>query len=282
MSFSKNSVSRQEDNISLFIPHIFPQYDVEFIRNIFQDYGIVDRIDLVPKEAQDGHYYNSAYIHFVSWHFTAKAEEFKKQVIQGKENNRVYYQDKWYWICLPNKSKKNQIPFIKNQRKIVIDLSGMNEQEKLEVHEKQEVHEEYKEYEEYEEQDQEVQDEIYLMLEQEDQEQDEISQILEEEEQEKISQILEEQEQEEISQILEEQEQEEITQALEQEESEDLNLITIDGRYVEVLENENLELRYQIELLNNVVSNLSNLLNIEKIKVRELFPQPPILIRDTN
>lgn len=185
---------------------------------------------MVPKEAEDGHEYNSVYIHFDSFHFTEKAENFKKQVFQGKKQTRVYYDDKWYWICLPNKGTKR----LPNERKPIIDVNYFNIQQSDKPKCQDVLYQEQEQYEI---------DEIDIALEQA----DEIDRALEEEDQ-----------------------------------KNDEDLITIDSRYIQALEQENSEMSYQIQALNNIVANLHYLLTVEKNKVSELFPEKLELVRQIN
>ena len=54
-------------NINIFIPHVFPNFDEKYIANAFKLIGVVDHMDFVLKQKQNGKLYNAVYIHFTHW-----------------------------------------------------------------------------------------------------------------------------------------------------------------------------------------------------------------------
>ena len=107
-------------NISLYIPHVFPNFDKEFITNAFNDIGEVSQIDFVSKQDRNGCNYNAVYVHFNKWFTNKKAASLYENVVESKEA-RLYYDNTWYWIVLPNTAKKH----IPGERKPRIDLSEL-------------------------------------------------------------------------------------------------------------------------------------------------------------
>lgn len=108
-------------NISLFIPHVFPNFDKEYVANSFKDIGEIDRIDFVLKVDNNNKHYNAVYIHFNKWFFTTSAVLFYKKInLMGSA--KFYHDDKWYWIVLPNTGKKHT----SGERKSKIDLGKSN------------------------------------------------------------------------------------------------------------------------------------------------------------
>ncbi len=106
-------------NISLYIPHVFANYSKDDIARVFNDFiGSVKTVDLVVKRGKDGKTFNAAYIHFRSWHNTIATQNFQERVLDPNQEARIVYDDPWYWICLENKSRK----VAPNQRKIRLDI----------------------------------------------------------------------------------------------------------------------------------------------------------------
>ncbi len=108
-------------NISLYIPHVFPNFDKEYVIKAFKNIGEVSQIDFVAKQDRNGRNFNAVYVHFKKWFANKKAEAFYESVVNEKKEARLYHDEIWYWIVLPNTAKK-QIP---GDRKPRIDLSDM-------------------------------------------------------------------------------------------------------------------------------------------------------------
>ena len=108
-------------NISLYIPHIFANFDEDFVKSMFEEIGKVSRVDLVAKMGKDCKPYNAAYIHFEYWYNTAYTVYFQSCVLDPNEDARFVYDDPWYWIVLENKARK----FVSGERKIRIDIGEL-------------------------------------------------------------------------------------------------------------------------------------------------------------
>jgi hypothetical protein len=108
-------------NISLYIPHVFPNFTGEYIAAVFEDLeiGRVDHVDLVSKLDNSGKPYNSAYIHFQYWCSGPIAENFQARVQDPSKEARIVHDDPWYWIILENTGKKHDPA----SRKECLDLS---------------------------------------------------------------------------------------------------------------------------------------------------------------
>ncbi len=107
-------------NISLYIPHVFPNLDREFLTEQFSQVGDVDHIDMVLKQDKDGKSYNAVYVHFKNWLNDIETKEFQADVLNPEQEARFYYDGPWYWIVLPNTAKKQ----VSGDRKPKIDLGG--------------------------------------------------------------------------------------------------------------------------------------------------------------
>jgi hypothetical protein len=108
-------------NMSLYIPHVFPNFTGEYIAAVFEDLGIgsVDHVDLVSKLDHSGKPYNSAYIHFQYWYSGPIAENFQARVQDPSKEARIVHDDPWYWIILENTATKYE----PGARKACLDLS---------------------------------------------------------------------------------------------------------------------------------------------------------------
>jgi hypothetical protein len=92
--------------MSLFIPHVFANFDANYIANAFRCVGDVERVDLVAKIDKQGKTYNSVYVHFTCWLNSYQALKIQKEIEQDG-SSQFYYDKKWYWIVLPNTGKKH-------------------------------------------------------------------------------------------------------------------------------------------------------------------------------
>ncbi len=104
---------------SLFLPHVFPQFDAKFIANVFQykhNIGIVSRVDIVSKHAT----HNSAYIHFESVNLHLFHVRYLFERINDGEKATLNYQGKYYWNILKDTSKGKN--FSVSERKECVDV----------------------------------------------------------------------------------------------------------------------------------------------------------------
>jgi hypothetical protein len=199
-------------NVSLYIPHVYTNYDKDFIINVFKnlDIGQVKYVDFVLKFGKDGKEYYAAYIHFENWFENETALNFQERVLNPNKEARLIYEDPWYWIVLENKSQRP----VSGERKRRIDLSEFLNQletikETLDIPS--------------------VTDSTHLHLNNRPQEEDD-----------EYDAVLEE--------ILDEMD--DCEAAIEEE---DQCLVSIDSRYIQMVEQENLNLRMQ---LNQMYSDL--------------------------
>ena len=108
-------------NISLFIPHVFPNFDEDYVADVFAEYGDVERVDFVPKYKWNGEMYNSVYIHFKSWYDNERNRVLQKK-LSDKIETHIIHDDPWYWIVLPSLAKKRT----PGTRKPCLDLGESN------------------------------------------------------------------------------------------------------------------------------------------------------------
>ena len=115
-------------NISLFIPHVYANFNSAAVFDIIQGQGIgeVKNIDFVSKTGSDGKPYNAVYIHFYQWYDNIVARNFQERVLNPSKEARIMYDDPWYWLVLQNKGKKH----VPGDRKPTIDLDAFTTPEK--------------------------------------------------------------------------------------------------------------------------------------------------------
>jgi len=89
---------------SLFIPRVFSNISKEFVAKHFSTIGHIERIDFVNKTNESNESYNSVYIHFNCFYDNEDAYIVFDD-IQKHGKHEYFYDDKWYWIVLPNTSK---------------------------------------------------------------------------------------------------------------------------------------------------------------------------------
>jgi hypothetical protein len=104
-------------NVSLYIPHVFPNYSAEDVAAVFERLriGKVSQVDMVPKRDNNNHKYFAAYIHFQHWFDNTAARNFQARLMNPAKEARIVYDDPWYWIVLPY---KNKMSFKKNKKPI--------------------------------------------------------------------------------------------------------------------------------------------------------------------
>lgn len=107
-------------NISLYIPHVFSNYTRGDVAYQFErlDIGTIDRIDFISKIGSNNVPYNTAYIHFKHWNDNEAARNLQERVLDPNREARLIYDDPWYWIVLENKAQK----YVPGERKKRIAL----------------------------------------------------------------------------------------------------------------------------------------------------------------
>jgi hypothetical protein len=223
-------------NMSLFVPHIFPNFNQQYVIEAFSELGYVSRVDFVSKIDRDGKLFNAAYIHFNEWK-TNKHAINKLSEIEKNGKFKMYHDDSdYYWIVLPNTAKKH----VPGNRKSRIDLGESMSITAYKTPEKPMVNQVYpnspKKLAFHDDND----DIIHRNLDAEFHEFDS-------EASEEATQMAE------IEAFMEEEEQ---------------YLVYIDSRYVQVIERENVMLHEEIEKLRMALINLEQNYEDEKAKVK--------------
>ena len=245
-------MSNQISNISVYIPHVFPNFTREDVKEVFENnkIGQVSRVDFVSKMGQDGKLYNAAYIHFDFWCDTIANRNFQARVCDPNKEAKIVYDEPWYWIVLENKGRK-YIPGERKPRIILSDLTPQAVMSWAEVVEPKPV----MPVTEVKVQEEPVCPKLFL----EDLMTDEDMSAL-------IEDIAEcEQEDSEFKQLIVE-----MDECLATIEQEDQTLVSVDVRYLQVLEQENTELHNQMYNLNFQIQELTNSLYAEQNKTNAL------------
>ena len=81
-------------NISLYIPHVFLNFDKKYIANVFKSFGEIDHIDIIGKLDRNQNEYNAVYIHFKMWHDTQYNRNFQNELLSDNEK-RVMWHIMW-------------------------------------------------------------------------------------------------------------------------------------------------------------------------------------------
>ena len=242
-------------NISLFVPHVFPNFDETYIADVFTQFGKVNRVDLVEKQDRNGKLFNSAYIHFEWWNVRPETFNFQKKIIE-KEEAHVYHEHPWYWIVLENTAKKHvagdRKPRIDLGEDKVINVNNIKTPEKAVLKRDETVHlcpdAPVKSYTEA----------LAPLANFTTSWSDLQSQFMEDIE---VPDLMDE----ELDEMLAEMD--EIETEIE---AEDANLVSIDERYVHEVERENLWLRNEVAQLRAALINLDYMYQAESAKVRAL------------
>lgn len=110
------------NDLSLYIPHVFPNFTQEYIASVFEylDFGRVEHVDLVSKMDKLGNPYNSAYVHFAEWFAGPITANFQERVLDQNKEARIVHDDPWYWIVLENTAKK----YVPGERKLTLNITN--------------------------------------------------------------------------------------------------------------------------------------------------------------
>ena len=223
-------------NISLYIPHVFINFNKEYIANAFKSFGEIDHIDFIGKLDRNGKEYNAVYIHFKMWHDTQYNRDLQSDLLRSYET-RVYHDRPWYWVVLLNNAKKH-IPGSRNRRDLGESyINGAANNQNTEPTQKKSLKDP-------------LEPKIDAQL------KDEIDALI------RDAQIDAEIE----AEIEKMEAQFDEVEALMDEN--DAHLVYVDGRYIQVIEEENMWLRNEVLQLRQTVINLNHMYEEEEAKVK--------------
>lgn len=260
-------------NTSLFIPHVFPNFDKNYVADAFAKIGEVNKVDFVAKQDRNGKQYNAVYVHFKRWYDNRTASVIQFNI--NMDGSAKFYHDDsdYYWIVLPNTANKH-VPGDRKQR---IDMDGAKSISVKSVENKTEKVNEYTCPSAPKKPSNLPKKPSYAEIASE----KPVERNLEPEFEECLEllrapiEVWENEEFEEYLELLrapiEEWETEEEAQMAEMEaemEAEDENLVSIDWRYVQTIEQENTTLLQEVAQLRVALINLDQMYQAEKAKVR--------------
>lgn len=87
-----------ENEPVLCIPRVYPNISEGRIRHIFDELnlGVIDHVDFVSKENDQGQNFNMVFIHFRYWKNNRNANEARERLMDGKQI-KVIYDEPWFW-----------------------------------------------------------------------------------------------------------------------------------------------------------------------------------------
>jgi hypothetical protein len=93
---------------SVYIPRVFSNIHPNVISQTFekQNIGIVDHIQVIqrPKKGKCSSY--MAFIYFKEWFANPSAVNLAERIADANKQARIVYDDPYYWIVLPNTTKR--------------------------------------------------------------------------------------------------------------------------------------------------------------------------------
>jgi hypothetical protein len=219
--------------MSLFIPHVFPNFTQEYVSDAFSVVGFVERVDFVAKQDKSGKNYNAAYIHFKYWYDNKNNRDLKRKIIDNGSSKFYHDDSEYYWIVLENTAKK-YVPGERKQRINVNELNTPEKQEPNTVHPNTPVKSSY-------------------------------AQIVADK---SVSANLDEAFEYCLDLLKETEEELEMAELEAEMQKDDEHLISIDSRYVAALEQENAWVHQEIAQLRQALINLDHMYQAEAAKVR--------------
>jgi len=127
---ASQSQSSKDNNLSIYIPHVFMNINSDFIKMVFEDlkYGKVKHLDFVDKMDKNGKIYHSVYIHFEYWYDNIACKNFQERVKNPDKEARIVYKEPWFWVCLENTSNiinKKHVLKERGEKKVKINLDDL-------------------------------------------------------------------------------------------------------------------------------------------------------------
>ena len=95
---------------SLCIPRVFPNITRERVFQCFKDLdiGFIERIDMIPRTAENGEKYLRVFVH-MRWSRSEQANKARSRVLGGHEI-KIIYDEPWFWKVSANRSVSREEP----------------------------------------------------------------------------------------------------------------------------------------------------------------------------
>jgi hypothetical protein len=97
---------------------MFSNFSKQYVVEAFAKFGDVDRVDFVAKQDRYGKQFNAVYIHFKTWYSNGLTAKTQDDINQNGSIKFYHDDSEFYWIVLPNTAKKH----VPGERKPRIDL----------------------------------------------------------------------------------------------------------------------------------------------------------------
>ncbi len=116
---------------SVCIPRVFDNIPWRVVKDKFENtfgYGLVDRVDMVPKVDDKGEKFKRVFIHFKEWNVKhERIKGIREMLLKGEE---VYetYQEPWFWkfsasrLEKPSRDQLPKSPYVPHKK---INLGGL-------------------------------------------------------------------------------------------------------------------------------------------------------------
>ena len=101
-----NNANMFNNKLSVYIPRITPEWAHEaIVAEVFHrnELGLVERVDLVCKQSEQGNFYYQAFVH-MKWVDTQCARNIQKRIMNPLCQARLVHDDPSYWLLLENKN----------------------------------------------------------------------------------------------------------------------------------------------------------------------------------
>lgn len=106
MNNANNNANTFNNLLSVYIPRITPEWAQEaMIAEVFRrnELGLVERVDLIYKQSDDGNFYYQAFVH-MEWTDTQCVRNIQERIMDPSRQARLVHDDPSYWLLLENKN----------------------------------------------------------------------------------------------------------------------------------------------------------------------------------
>jgi len=116
-------------NLPLYIKRAELSQNENYIKNVFKNYGVIDRIEFIEKSNDNGQKYNGVIIYFLQWNFNNIVEQLWTELHANKDvPTKIFHgpHHNKFWIVTQYKLVEPSKPTI-IQSNISIDLTDIDE-----------------------------------------------------------------------------------------------------------------------------------------------------------
>ena len=112
---------------SICIPRVFANIRWKRVKAVFDQLGLgeIDRIDMVPRMADDGSNFQRCFVHFKTWADNENARAVREQLDAEGGEIKIVYDEPWFWKCFKSRvARPEQAPKSKQSQAPTIELEG--------------------------------------------------------------------------------------------------------------------------------------------------------------